>query len=169
MLEQRLEDVRALSNAGEAQAAHDLALELAKSFQADVRVQLAAAYACDRLGHETDSITYYERALKIGIPENELTKFAVCYGSALRNAGRLEEAVTWLSRAARQYPDRPVVLAFLALAYFSDGQAEQAFVALLDAALRDNPEGFEGYARALREYRDELAALVTDPVVGPQR
>lgn len=164
MVEKTLQAIASLNKKGQHEASHRLAVELAENLKSDVRAQLAAAYACDRLGHETDAISYYEIAATLGIPPEEQCKFDLCYGSALREVGRFDESISHLKQATADHPDKPEFQAFLALTLFAAGDFEQAFMTLLDAALAaEGPNGFGGYRRALTEYRDELDVKIRGP------
>jgi len=124
-----------------------------------VAVQLEAAYACDRYGEESDAIHYYDAAWRLGVPPADRKKFLLGYGSTLRNVGRLDESIERLRAAAAEMPDFAAYPAFLALSLHSAGRHGEAIVAALDAVLLMNEptNALEGYQRALRYYRDELA------------
>ncbi len=122
----------------------------------DVRTEIAAAYAHDREGRETEAIKHYDRAWQLGVPEELRKKFLVGYGSTLRNVGRADDAVTILAEAVAAYPDYPALQAFLALALFSTGHPRAALAAMLGVVLDVAPERLDGYDRALTEYHQEL-------------
>lgn len=132
---------------------------LAAAHPTVVAVQLEAAYACDRYGEEADAIHYYDAAYKLGVPPADRKKFLVGYGSTLRNVGRIAESIEHLTAAAAEMPDVAALPAFLALSLHSAGRHGEAIVAALDAVLRTNAtsNALDGYERALRHYRDELA------------
>jgi Flp pilus assembly protein TadD len=129
----------------------------------DARAQMAAAYACDRVGLEHDAVRYYERAWQLGVPDADRPGFLVGFGSTLRNVGRADEAVALLAEAVRDHADHPALHAFLALALFSAGHPRAALAAMLGVALDVAPPGaFGGYQRALAEYHQELLAPLVD-------
>lgn len=157
MVMDRLEAVARLAKSGDHETAHAVALEIARDHPGNVRAQLAAAYACDRLGLEESALPFYQAASEIGVPPDEKPKFLLGFGSTLRNLGQAAEAIDQLARAVSEHPERPEFRAFLALAYHSAGQHSLALGTMLEAALMaSRDDGFGVYARALREYRDEL-------------
>lgn len=126
---------------------------------ADVLAQIEAAYAHDFVGQEDIAIRHYDAAWRLGVPAAERRGFLVGYGSTLRNVGRAGEAVTILAQAAADDPDYPAFGAFLALALFSAGHSREAIATMLGCALAAaQPNAFDGYERALGEYREELSA-----------
>ena len=131
----------------------------------DVAAQIAAAYACDRVGREDEAIRYYERAFALGVPEEQRKGFLVGFGSTLRNVGRADEAVAVLADAVAAYPDYPALQPFLALALFSAGHPRAALAAMLGVALDvARPGAFDGYERALTEYHQELLTASVEPL-----
>jgi tetratricopeptide (TPR) repeat protein len=158
MIDDELEQVRALRADGETAAYLEAALELARRRPGDVDVRIEAAYACDRYGTEEEAVGHYDAAWRMGVPDDRRREFSIGYGSTLRNVGRSEEAVAILGEAVERYPDDPALEAFLALALFSEGHAAAALATMLDAvlALDRRAPALGGYERALGHYRDEL-------------
>lgn len=157
-IESELQAIEAARAIGDLPTAHARAVALASEHTHDVRVVMAAAYACDRVGLEHDAIIHYERAWGLGVPAAERPGFLVGFGSTLRNVGRAEDAVARLAEATTEFPDDPSLRAFLALAQHSAGHATLALATMLEAALAAaRPDGFGSYARPLAEYQRALA------------
>jgi len=167
-IDDELAAMAALRTNGDHEGAHVRALELVRQHPGDVRAVLAAAGACDRLGFEREAVVHYDRALELGVPDEQHQDFTLCYGSTLRNVGRHEEAVARLAEAATVYPDDAAMRAFLALALHSAGHPTLALATMLEAALAAaaRPDGFGRYARALGLYQAELvnAAIGDEPM-----
>lgn len=157
-VDSELLEIEASRASGDHPAAHARAIALAREYPADVRVAMAAAYACDRIGLERDAIVHYERAWQLGVPAADRPGFLVGFGSTLRNVGRAEDAVARLAEATTEYPDDPSLRAFLSLALHSAGHSTLALATMLEAALAaaDRAEGFGRFTRALVEYQKEL-------------
>jgi tetratricopeptide (TPR) repeat protein len=159
MIEEELARITKLHDDGNHEDAYMHAVALVTKFAADVRAQIAAAFASDRTDREHEAVTYYDTAFRMGIPEHEQAKFLLGYGSTLRNVGRTSEALEVFREASRLFPKDAAILAFLALALHSAQRNDEAMATMLRAALmaaRD--DGFGRYVRALREYEAELAA-----------
>lgn len=142
----------------ELEAAQRAAVAAADRALDDVRLQAAAAYACDRVGREHDAVVYYTRAWELGGPADDRAGFLLGYGSTLRNVGRADDAIGILGEAVLAYPDHAALRAFLALALHSSGHHALALATMLEAGLAVAPTAFAPYRRALGDYLDELHA-----------
>lgn len=115
------------------------------------------ACAHDRAGDEDAALPHYERALSLGLPNEQRRGALLGLGSTLRNLGRLEESVATLQSAVEEFPDDAALPAFLALAFWSRGDAAEAVSTLLEVAIRHAPVG--QYERSLSRYAAEVRGL----------
>lgn len=158
-IDRDLEEIERLRQGGDHETRRTLALSLVSRHPEDPRAHLAAAYAQDRLGNDLEAIKHYEQALHLGVPEKENFDLVVSFASTLRNVGRHEESAALLSRALRENPQSPALMAFMSLTLHSSGQADAALAMMLKAALTAaQVHGIDGYERALTEYHEELDA-----------
>lgn len=111
------------------------------------------AWTLDSLGRENEALPYYERAVSLGLPPNELSGALIGLGSTLRNVGELDRAAQTLESGRRQFPDQPEFDAFLALVRHDQGRHTEA-LALALTTLIDTTEdpGLTAYQRSLRHY-----------------
>ena len=152
-----LERVRALREAGQHAEHLAAARALVTDAPGDPSAQLEAAFAHDRADLEHDAIRFYDEAYRLGVPDSYRRRFTVGYGSTLRNVGRIADAAAILTEALARDAGYPAYAAFLALALLDAGQPRAALAAMLRCALdAARPGVFEGYERALAEYRREL-------------
>jgi tetratricopeptide (TPR) repeat protein len=100
-------------------------------------------------------VSYYRRAIALGLPDSVLPQVAVQLGSSLRNLGQHEAAVQTLREGVECFPDHRALKAFLALALHSAGKPAEA-LALMIRMTTDAPAFYEQYQRALRYYADTL-------------
>ncbi len=122
---------------------------------AEINYQLA--WTCDVLGREAQALPYYEKAVALGLPKNELAGALLGLGSTLRHLGQLERSAAVLRSARLQFPENREFDAFLALTLHADGKSGEALRLVLDA-LCDTSEdpGLRAYQRALRHAATEL-------------
>jgi tetratricopeptide (TPR) repeat protein len=122
---------------------------------AEIAYQLA--WTCDVLGREADALPYYEKAIALGLPHNELAGALLGLGSTLRHLGQLDRSAAVLRSARLQFPENREFDAFLALTLHADGKAGDALRLALDV-LCDTSEdqGIRAYQRALRHASSKL-------------
>ena len=105
----------------------------------------------DSAGREEQAIPLYEQALAAGLAGELRARCLLQLGSSLRNVGRVDEAVTLLENARREFPEFRPLRAFLALALHSAGRDRDALRELLET-IADEGES----QRSLRAYAAEL-------------
>lgn len=123
---------------------------------AEINHQLA--WTCDVLGREAEALPFYEKAVALGLPENELSGALLGLGSTLRNLGQLERSAEVLRSRRAQFPDHREFDVFLALTLHELGQHGEALKLTLEA-LCDTTEdpGLTACQRALRHYAGKLS------------
>jgi predicted Zn-dependent protease len=159
----RLAQAIELRRQDRANEARGILLELARELPDDWEVQYQTAWVHDFLGMEDEAVSFYERALALGIPEPDREGLVLGLGSTYRNVGRVEDSLRLLNEGAHRYPENAAMRCFLALAQYSSGDAAAAVATLFDIILAtSNAPTVEHYRRALTAYRDELLGVVTD-------
>ena len=99
------------------------------------------------------AIPYYRRAVAAGLDGRDLQECLVCLGSTLRMVGEHEEAVEALQRAVEEFPENNSGRVFLALAHYSNGDADLAVSTLLGLLLETTSDA-DILAYAEKKMRD---------------
>ena len=122
---------------------------------AEINYQLAWTY--DVLDRAADALPYYEKAVALGLPPNELAGAMIGLGSTLRSLGQLERSAGVLRSGQVQFPDNPELAVFLALTLQQQGKAADALRLALDTLCEttDDP-GLTAYQRAIRHAAAKL-------------
>lgn len=122
---------------------------------AEINYQLA--WTCDVLGREAEALPFYEKAVALGLPPNELSGALLGLGSTLRNLGQLERSAEVLRSGRAQFPDNREFDVFLALTLHDLRQHSEATRLLLQV-IADTSEdpGLTAYQRAIRFYAGQL-------------
>jgi tetratricopeptide (TPR) repeat protein len=148
---------KALREEDDLEASQALILQILTEYPNDPVVLFEAGGSYDVMGQESQAIPYYEKALEIGLPAEDLQECLICLGSSLRVVGRYEEAITTLTKAVGKFPDDNSGRAFLALAYYSNQQYQEAVKLLLDLLLETTEdEDILAYSGALEYYKENL-------------
>ena len=158
-----IDEARALRRDDELEASQARLLALLEEFPDHPLVLFEVGGAYDVLGEEEDAIPYYRRAIAAGLDGNDLQECLVCLGSTLRNTGETEDAVAMLEQAVDEFPERNSGRVFLALAHYSNGDADLAVSTLLSVLLdTTSDEDILNYADALDYYKDNLDEATDD-------
>lgn len=109
------------------------------------------------LDRAADALPYYEKAVALGLPPNELAGAMIGLGSTLRSLGQLERSAGVLRSGQVQFPDNPEFAVFLALTLHQQGKAADALRLALDTLCEttDDP-GLTAYQRAIRHAAAKL-------------
>lgn len=122
---------------------------------AEINYQLA--WTCDVLDRAADALPYYEKAVALGLPPNELSGALIGLGSTLRTLGQFDRSAEVLQSGQAQFPDNPEFAAFLALTLHGQGKSAAALRLAIETlcATTDDP-GLTAYQRALRHAASKL-------------
>lgn len=122
---------------------------------AEIAHQLA--WTCDTLGRHAEALPYYEKAVALGLPPNELSGALIGLGSTLRALGQLERSAEVLRSGSAQFPDNAEFSVFLALTLQAQGRSAEALRLALDTlcATTEDP-GLTAYQRAIRHAAEKL-------------
>ena len=122
---------------------------------AEINYQLA--WTCDVLGRAPEALPYYEKAITLGLPPNELSGALIGLGSTLRALGQLERSGEVLRSGQMQFPDNPEFAAFLALTLHRQGKTADALRLALETLCDTTADpGLTAYQRALRHEAAKL-------------
>ena len=122
---------------------------------AEINYQLA--WTCDVLDRAADALPYYEKAVALGLPPNELSGALLGLGSTLRNLGKLDRSAEVLRSGKTQFPDNREFDIFLALTLYQQGKHAEAMQVVLNTLCdtTDDP-GLTAYQRAIRHAASNL-------------
>ncbi|MFQ5436261.1 MAG: tetratricopeptide repeat protein [Anaerolineae bacterium] len=155
--EEVIAQAREMRRADELEESQELLLGLLEEHDDDPLVLYEVGGSYDVLGDEKKAIPYYQQAIDAGLEGDDLQECLVCLGSSRRVIGQFEDAIETLQEAVAQFPDNNSGKVFLALAYYSDGQEDEAVSLLLDLLLQTTKdEDILAYADALDYYKDNL-------------
>ena len=162
-IEETIARAKKLRSEDELEASQELLLDLLSEHPRDPLVLYEVGGSFDVMGEEHEAIPYYQKAIKAGLDGAELQECLVCLGSSYRNVGNFDEAVATLEKVVDQFPENNSGKVFLALAYYSDGQEDEAVRLLLEVLLETtNDQNILDYADPLDYYKDNLDEVWDD-------
>lgn len=139
---------------------------LATEYPTEARLQYELAAARDGQGMEREAIAAYRKAIQLGLEGGALAGAMLGLGSALRNVGEYEDAVAALTSACNHFPDFAPLRAFLALALYSAGRADEATVMLLKfMASAGSGLDLQGYETIIHDYASQMRPYLASGMV----
>lgn len=157
MKEETIEQARQLRRKDQLEESQTLLLDLLEQYPDDPLVLYEVGGSYDVMGEEKRAIPHYRKAVEKGLAGDDLQECLICLGSSYRVIGEYEDAVQTLETAVAQFPDNNSGRVFLALAYYNDGQEDEAVRILLELLLETTTdEDILTYADPLDFYKDHL-------------
>jgi tetratricopeptide (TPR) repeat protein len=148
---EELDAITGARHGGQVEHVLDLLTKLDARYPNVAEITYQLAWTHDVLGHEAAALPFYEKAVALGLPENELSGALLGLGSTLRNLGQLERSAEVLSSGQAQFPDNREFDVFLALTLHDLGRHAEALKLAIEVLCdtTDDP-GVTAYQRALR-------------------
>jgi tetratricopeptide (TPR) repeat protein len=123
----------------------------------DARVNYHFAWLYDKMGNEHAAVPYYERAIQIGLADEELVGAMLGLGSTYRCIGQYEKARQLLTEGVAKFPERGEFKVFLAMTLHNLEQFAAAMQLLLECVAHTSQDaGIQHYQRAILFYADKL-------------
>jgi tetratricopeptide (TPR) repeat protein len=158
----RLAEAISLREGGKLEQARALLLDLVAEHPDNSTVNYQCAWSHDVLGLEHEAVPFYERAIALGLGDDELEGALLGLGSTYRCLGEYQKASETLSRGATQFPGQRSFEVFLAMALYNTGAHAQAIERLLRALAETSAdESIQRYKRAILFYSDKLDQIWT--------
>ncbi|HOU40511.1 MAG TPA: tetratricopeptide repeat protein [Promineifilum sp.] len=152
-----IEAARRLRHDDDLEGSQALLLGLMEEFPDDPLVLFEVGGAYDVMGEVEMAIPYYQRAIDAGLEGSDRHECLLCLGSSLRLAGETDDAVETLSQAIDEFPERNSGRVFLALAHYSNGDANEAVRDLLAVLLATTQDAdILAYADTFDYVKDNL-------------
>ena len=155
--DERLARAVALRQAGKAEEAWVILLELVDERQDDAEVLYQTAWTHDNLGLEREAVPFYRRALDAGLAGDDRRGALLGLGSTYRALGEYALAEETLRQGAAEFPEDRGMQVFLAMALYNRGRHAEAMGLLLhNLAETSSDARIRRYERAILFYALDL-------------
>ncbi|MDC2864246.1 tetratricopeptide repeat protein [Bacillus sp. BP-3] len=124
------------------------------NFTQNPEILYQCACTHDTMGMETEAVSYYEKAIELGLEGESLRGAYIGLGSTYRCIGEYEKAIATLEEGIKLYPDDDAMKVFLSIAKYNVQSHEDAMKLLLEVVVKT--EGVKNYERAIIFYKDHL-------------
>lgn len=148
-----------LRQSGKLKEANDILVDLANKYPEDAMVNYQCAWSFDVMGLEKEAVPYYEKAISLGLPDEDMKEAYLGLGSTYRTIGEYQKSKVLLQKAIERY-DSNSLKVFLAMTHYNLSEHKEAMEILLKVvAETSNDEGIVGYKKAIEYYSDKLDQL----------
>lgn len=144
---------------GELEEANSILVELAARFPDHAVVNYQCAWSYDVLGLEKEAVPYYEKAIALGLPEEDVKEAYLGLGSTYRTIGEYEKSKKLLLEGIDKYENNGLKV-FLSMALYNLGEHREAMRLLLSIiAETSTDESIAAYKKAIAFYSERLDEL----------
>src|SRR5699024_1146970 len=122
---------------------------------ASVNYQYALNF--DLLGEEKKAVTYYERAIKLGLAPQDLEKALLGLGSTYRTLGNYKKSKDTFLKGIELFPNNRVFLPFYSMTLYNLNEYSEAMELLLKCLIETTTDdNILDYKKAITFYSDKL-------------
>ena len=156
-MEKELEKAVALRESGNTKESNELLIKLVKEFPNNAILNYQCAWSFDLLGEEAKAVPYYEKAIQLGLPHEELEGAFIGLGSTYRALGEYEKSKNVFLNAMEAFPANRAIQTFYAMTLYNLSEHSQAMELLLNCLIETTQDSnILDYKKALHFYEDKL-------------
>jgi tetratricopeptide (TPR) repeat protein len=146
-----------LRKEGKLKESNKVLLELVARYPNDPIVNYHCAWSFDALGLEKKAIQYYEKAISIGLPNEDLRGAYLGLGSTYRTLGKYKKSKKIFEEGLVKFPQDEAMKVFYAMTMYNlKGYSEAMEILLFSIAQTSSDKNIKKYKKAIKFYADKL-------------
>jgi len=149
-----------LRGEGQLEESNRMLINLVNENPDDAIINYQCAWSFDVLEKETDAIAYYEKAIRLGLPDENLKDAYLGLGSTYRTIGEYEKSKKTFELAINQFDDNSLKVFYAMTLYNLGNHSESMNILLKLLAETSNDNTIKEYSRAIRFYSDKLDQIM---------
>ena len=131
--------------------------KLVEQYPNNALINYQCAWSFDLLGEETSAVPYYEKAIRLGLPKEQLEGAFLGLGSTYRTLGEYEKSKKVLQQGIEQFPNNRALQVFYSMSLYNLNEHSQAMEILLKTLVETTTDQeIIKYKRAIEFYLDKL-------------
>lgn len=156
-MKKELEKAVDLRNSGNHKESNQLLLKLVRDFPEDASINYQCAWSYDLLGEESKAVPYYEKAIRLGLPQSELEGALLGLGSTYRTLGAYEKSKKTFLKGIETFPNSRALQVFYSMTLYNLNEHRKAMELLLKCLAETTSDNeLLNYKRAIHFYSDKL-------------
>lgn len=145
-----------LRKKGDLLESNKIIYELVKDNPEDSYINYQYAWSFDIMEEEKKAIPYYEKALKLGLKDEDKKEAYLALGSSYRCIGEYDKSITILKRAMGEFNENSLKV-FYAMALFNKDEYEKSISILLKIIAKTSSDNsIKMYKKAIEYYSDNM-------------
>ncbi|MGD6831101.1 tetratricopeptide repeat protein [Sutcliffiella halmapala] len=146
-----------LRKSGKHKESNQLLIKLVQDFPEDASINYHCAWSFDLLGEESNAVPFYEKAIKLGLPTNELEGAFLGLGSTYRTLREYEKSKNIFQRGMEAFPNNRAIQVFYSMTLYNLKEHSSAMEILLKCLIDTTSDNeILRYERAIEFYSDRL-------------
>lgn len=125
-MEQELDKAIDLRKSGSHKESNELLIELVKKYPENALINYQCAWSYDLLGEESNAVPFYETAIKLGLPSNELEGAFIGLGSTYRTLGEYEKSEKTFQKGIETFPNNRAIQVFYSMTLYNLNEHNKA-------------------------------------------
>lgn len=146
-----------LREIGKLQESNRLILTLIEEFPEDPQFHYQCAWSFDVLGEEAKAVPFYEKAIHLGLDNEDLEGALLGLGSTYRTLGKYEASKRTFLKGIEIFPANQAMKTFLAMTLYNLEEHQAAMELLLKCLVETTSDkDITAYKKAIDFYSDKL-------------
>ncbi|GEN85168.1 hypothetical protein SLU01_34800 [Sporosarcina luteola] len=146
-----------LRSEGKLTESNEMLTAMAKDDPKSAEINYQCAWSFDVLGKEAEAVPYYEKALRLGLNDEDSLGATIGLGSTYRTLGSYKKSKAVFESGLDRFPENNALKTFYAMTLYNLGEHSQAMEIVLTLLVKtSNDHDILSYNRALGFYADKL-------------
>ncbi len=152
-----LENALDLRKSGLYKKSNEVLQKLVESYPEDATINYHTAVSFDLLGDERKAVPYYEKAIQLGLNNEDLQGAFIGLGSTYRTLGEYVKAKEVLKKGMEEFPENRALQTFYAMTMYNLKEYQKAMEILLKCLIETTTDpNLLQYKRAIEFYSTQL-------------
>ncbi len=153
----RIEEAISLRESGNYEGSIDMWKQLIQEDPEDGFLHYQCAWSHDAMGYEKEAVPYYEKAIHLGLNDNDLQGAYIGLGSTYRSLGEYEESQSVFRKGIERFPDNKAMTVFYSMTLYNLKEHSKAMELLLTCIGDISQDAtLEPYKKAIAFYSKQL-------------
>ncbi|MEN2766267.1 tetratricopeptide repeat protein [Ornithinibacillus xuwenensis] len=156
-MESELERAINLRKTGNRKESNEILIRLVQLYPEHPSINYQCAWSFDLLGEEANAVPYYEQAIELGLPREELEGALLGLGSTYRTLGEYKQSKKVFQKAMEAFPTNRAIQTFYAMTLYNLNEHHKAMELLLKCLIDTTTDDkLLSYQKAIEFYSNKL-------------